>query len=747
VSLARLLSLPLAALPAIVLAATPVNPIHPPFAPLDEAGKPATSGERVSAPKTCGACHDVAWIGAHAAHGKDRGSPTCIQCHVDGGRLDVRAATLDAAGKLRREALRIGAPRASNCAGCHGVVSDGTTPVSLPAAFEAQAQDGKSWSLTLGAGAIVAPQKMSDSLLNLEGKAGLASPWDVHAAKLVDCVACHYARNDPARGEARQGKVPYVANDPRRPSTGEFLARPDHRLAKADCRDCHDAQRSHGFLPYRERHMAVVSCQACHVQAPLGPTAEALDATVVTREGTPVIHFRNVERRPGEPLNAATVRPFQPLLAMRVGADGARRLTPVNLVTRFRWVSRATGAEVPRAQVAAAFLEGGDYAPALLDALDADHDGRLSDAEVRLDTQRKASLIAGRLAAAGVVAPEIESTIEVHPLTHGVSARARALKDCDACHAGDSRLAEPFPIAPYLAGRIGPRPPTGGGTLDLAGTIVSTAGGAIQLERAAGTAPGGLHVLGQSRQARTNLIGFLLFAAVTLGVLAHGAVRWVMLRRAGARAAAPHAVEKEYVFGRYERLWHWTMAFSGVALIATGVQVHNPTWPWPFSLPVAVGLHNAFAGVLIVNAGLALFYHLVTRAIRNFIPNPQGLVARALDHIQYQSRGIFQGDPHPHHPGHKLNPLQQFTYLGLLAVLFPLQIATGLFIWAAGYWPTLGGLGVVAPIHNLGAWLFLTFFVMHTYLVTTGTNVGDHLRAMVTGYQTVPVDGAKPHGA
>jgi thiosulfate reductase cytochrome b subunit len=728
-----------------VSSATPVNPIHPAIQPLDAAGRPTKAADQVSADKTCGACHDAAWIGSHSSHGKDRGAATCIQCHVDGGRLDVRAETLDAAGRLRREAIRIGPPRASNCASCHGVVSDGSAPVALPAALEAPVSGGRTWSLTLGSGAIVAPQRMSDSFLNLEGKGDLASPWDVHAAKLVDCVACHYARNDPARGEARQAKVPYVANDPRRPSTGEFLARPDHRLAKAECRTCHDPLASHGFLPYRERHMAVVSCQACHVQA-LGPTAELVDATVVTRRGGPVVHYRNVVRRAGEPLNAATVKPFEPLLVIRQEADGARRLTPVNLVTRYRWISRATGAEVPTETLAAVLLEGGEYAGAVVETFDADHDGKVGEGELRLDSRRKTELVAGRLAAAGVADPVIDAAIEPHPLAHGISARSRALRDCDACHAGDSRLAQPFPVAPYVAGGIGPRPP-GGPTLDLAGEVVVTADGGLEVERHAGSSPGGLHILGHSRQARTNLIGFLLVTAVTLGVLVHGAARWVMRRRNGARPAALHAEEQEYVFGRYERLWHWTMAFSGIALIGTGLQVHNPDWSWPVSLPIAVGLHNASAVVLIVNAGLALFHDLVTRAIRNFIPNPRGLLARALDHIEYQSRGIFQGDPHPHHPGHKLNPLQQFTYLGLLAVLFPLQIFTGLFIWTVGNWPSLGGLGVVAPIHNLGAWLFLAFFVMHTYLVTTGTKVGDHLRAMVTGYQAVPAEEHKPKGA
>jgi thiosulfate reductase cytochrome b subunit len=99
-------------------------------------------------------------------------------------------------------------------------------------------------------------------------------------------------------------------------------------------------------------------------------------------------------------------------------------------------------------------------------------------------------------------------------------------------------------------------------------------------------------------------------------------------------------------------------------------------------------------------------------------------------------------------PGQKLNPVQQLTYLALLNILFPLQIVTGLLIWAAGRWPevatALGGLGFVAPLHNAGSWLFLSFFVLHVYLVTTGRTPSEHLESMITGYRHVEVDGAEP---
>jgi thiosulfate reductase cytochrome b subunit len=248
--------------------------------------------------------------------------------------------------------------------------------------------------------------------------------------------------------------------------------------------------------------------------------------------------------------------------------------------------------------------------------------------------------------------------------------------------------------------------------------------------------------------APTNAIGFWVFVAVAAGVSVHALARLALRSRRKARAGT-HATEKEYVFGRYERLWHWTMALSGIALAVSGIAVHEGSGR-PVPLAVAVTVHNVAAVVLMVNAFLSLFHHLVTKAIRQFIPHPHGLLERALDHLEYQSRGIFYGDPHPHHPGHKLNPLQQVTYLALLAVLFPTQIATGVLIWAIGHSPSLGaalgGLRVVAPLHNLGSWLFLAFFVLHTYLVTTGHTVGDHLRSMITGWQTVPATSSEPEG-
>lgn len=737
----RLTLLPLLLAGAFVAAAEAqqaVNPMHPVFAPLDAAGRPVKDGQALSAGKTCGACHDATYIAAHTDH--ERSQATCVQCHLDGGRLEVRPDLLDAEGRLLRAAIRIGPPRSANCGACHGLVADGRGSVALPADFEA-AVIASRWSLTQGEGAIVAPQRMADSFLNLEGKDALGAPWDVHAARLVDCVACHYAANNPARTDEKRGALPSLTSDPRRQSTAEFLVRPDHRLAKQGCRGCHDPMKAHAFLPYRERHLEVLACQACHAANLMAPAVEMIDATVAAIGGTPAVRYRNLERRQGEPLNTATVTPFRPLLVERVESDGLKRLAPVNLVSRWRWVFGADRAAVPFERVAQVFLEGGHYAPAILEAFDRNRDGRLDAEELRLDTGEKTTVIASRLRALGFAEAAIEGTTEAVPIAHGISTPDRALRDCAQCHAKDSRVSAPFLIAAYLPGGTPPGP-MGGGGIDLGGTIGPTSGGGLELRRAEKTAPASLHLLGHSREALTNTLGFAFFLVVFAGVFLHGLARLMLRRRRTLHRAPLPPHEKVYAFKLYERLWHWTMAASGLVLVLTGLEIHNAGARSLLALPAAVLVHNAAGLVMMVNAFLALFYHLTTRAIRSLIPEPHGLLARVLAQMGYQARGIFNGQSEPANaPGHKLNPLQQITYLALLNVLFPLQIVTGTLMWAVGQWPqvaaSLGGLHFIAPVHNAGSWLFLSFVVLHAYLVTTGRTPGEHLESMVTGYQHV----------
>jgi thiosulfate reductase cytochrome b subunit len=200
------------------------------------------------------------------------------------------------------------------------------------------------------------------------------------------------------------------------------------------------------------------------------------------------------------------------------------------------------------------------------------------------------------------------------------------------------------------------------------------------------------------------------------------------------------------LYSAFERVWHWLQALTIILLLVTGLEIHAPSRVHWLGFGRATSLHEALALFTVANAFLALFYHLATGAIRQFFPQPRDFFSLAIAQMGYYLRGIFTGAPHPfvHEPGRKLNVLQQMTYLMVLNVVLPVQVATGVLIWKAQDWAglvnRLGGLHGVATVHVLCAWVFAAFIVMHVYLTTTGRTPLAHLRAMVVGWEEVPID-------
>jgi thiosulfate reductase cytochrome b subunit len=198
------------------------------------------------------------------------------------------------------------------------------------------------------------------------------------------------------------------------------------------------------------------------------------------------------------------------------------------------------------------------------------------------------------------------------------------------------------------------------------------------------------------------------------------------------------------IYTAFERVWHWLQALTILLLLLTGLEIHAPDSVRLLGFSRAAWVHEALALFTIANAFLALFYHLATGAIRQFFPQPRDFFSLAIAQIAYYTRGIFTGAPHPfaHGPESKLNVLQQVTYLGVLNLVLPLQVATGILMWKAQAWAglvnRLGGLHAVATVHVVCAWLFAAFVVVHVYLHTTGRTPLAHLRAMVVGWEELP---------
>ena len=738
-------------------ATPPPNPMHPSFKLLDAQGKIIRqAGMEPDQQKTCGQCHDTNFIAGHTLPAHQQKNISCLSCHfeceksLDCGKVTFTAEAFEPDGMLKRQWLRIAKPPAANCGTCHGLATPPEGPVAIPrdyrtAAYPLGSRISEHHLLSRTEGSIFSAQDVSESLLNLAGRENLHFPWDVHARKVMQCADCHYAPNNPQRLSSQASSTALLRGEPRREKVSEYLQKPDHRLLTANCQTCHDPLKGHAFLPYPARHFEMVACQSCHIPRQLGPAEQMVDATLLDESGNPLVTYRGID---GEPANLNTVYTegsVPPLLPLKEpGKSGTTvRLTPVNLVSRWYWTSGDSQEAIAREILQQALMQNGRHRPELIAALDQNHDGKLARSELRLDTQAKRQAVAQLLVAAGVQNPSIRSEVKLHKISHGIAGRNQALSDCAACHGPDSRFKDKLLLAARTPG--GQVPPWK--DKRVAGHIETAADGTV-VWQASTEVQDSLHLFGSKAKSWSDRLGLLMLIGVILGVTLHGGYRLISRRHHPPQALY---TRKEYVFTAYERLWHWVMAVSVIALILSGLQVHFPGRIYLFGATWAVSIHNFFAVVLMLNAFLALFYHLSTAAIRQFLPDRHGLADELTRQTKYYLRDIFKGLPAPFRrsPERKLNVLQQITYSMLLNVLFPLQIVTGALIWLVGTYPSfankIGWLTIVAPLHNLGSWMFISFLVMHVYLATTGHTILAHVRGMIDGYEEVEV-GDIPEG-
>ena len=719
-------------------------PLHPSFIVYDVTGESvAKSGGLPDAITTCGACHDPVFIEGHNSHMSAQAD--CFSCHVDNIE-NWQPGAFDAAGHLCPDMNNVKPAGNKACATCHGLVPSRGVPVEVPDDFENPPflyGGDQRYNLTYSTGTIFSGNNISASRLNLADKENLNFPWDVHAQRLVNCTDCHHAANNPVKSQLKVTNLPFLKRDPRKPSISQYLLRPDHQLTRDDCESCHKPSAVHDFLPQRKRHFEVLECQACHVPRAYGPALAWEDNTVVTPDGTPLRKFRGFDDDGGS-INVRFGHGYTPSLIPFIDDDGEARVGPFNMALNWFWMDEESGKPVPFKTVHAAYFSNDKYASEVMAALDADKNNVLSTEELYLETPKQVAVITARLKTLGVGDPVIRAHVNAYPLIHGVTTGSDVVRDCESCHAADSRLTGDVLLTDRLPGKVLPTPNKA--MTQLRGGSLERDDGVLRWRRDSDL--NNLYVFGLTRVDWSDLAGPMLLLMVILVLAAHGGYRFYTR---GNRRAHSSPVRRVYMYRAYERIWHWLMAGGIIVLMITGFEIHYPATIHLLGFRAAVAVHNVVAAVLVLNAFLSLFYHLASNDIRQFIPKRQGFIQSMLKQMWYYSRGIFIGSPHPTEKNleNKLNPLQQVTYLGLLNVLLPLQVITGILIWVSSRRPELfeavGGLSFVAPIHNLGSWLFLTFLVMHVYLTTTGHTLTSNIRAMIDGYDEIEAQDKSTH--
>ncbi len=652
-------------------------------------------------------------------------------------------------GELAAEFVTVQDPSNENCGLCHGMTHNDPNEILTAPEYTVE-----NWE-TLTTGQIVSPQRIANSGMNLADKDTLNRSWDVHSERVVACVDCHFSLNNPVLAVDRGDQPEHLIFDPRRLGFGDYLYQPLHQFARGQsaqdnvapelrgtmrrCESCHSIENTHDWLPYKDRHVDAVSCETCHIPQMYAPAYQEVDWTVAYANGDPRIEYRGIEGDNPSAVNAL-VTGYQPVVLQRTDVDGNKSLAPYNLITAWYWVYGDPVRPVSQADLQAAWMDGDTYKPEIVAAFDANDDGILSTEELVINDQEKTAVVAAQLADLGLENPHIVGEVQPYSINHDVTTDEWATRDCQSCHSKESELTQPIALSDYTPGGVLPTFVSDVNT-NIGGEVVQDANGGLYYQP--DPAANGLYVIGHSSVTWIDWLGIIFFLGVLGGVSVHGGLRYYFAKR--QQHAVEPELEKVYMYGVYERLWHWLQTFAILLLTFTGLIIHKPDMFGMFSFRYVVLVHNILGFILVANAFLSLFYHLASGEIRQYIPQPRGFFDQAITQAKFYVGGIFRKEEHPFEKTRerKLNPLQKITYFGILNVLLPLQVLTGILMWGAQRWPeiagALGGLPFLGPFHSLVAWLFAAFIVAHVYLTTTGHKPLTSMKAMIDGWDEVEI--------
>lgn len=176
-------------------------------------------------------------------------------------------------------------------------------------------------------------------------------------------------------------------------------------------------------------------------------------------------------------------------------------------------------------------------------------------------------------------------------------------------------------------------------------------------------------------------------------------------------------------------------------------QTQRRAFPWWATIPSTYNLalsrlwHLTFAWLFAGGIVLYLLWSLFNRHIgRDLLPKPAELKPghvwqEVKDHA---TLNFARGEAARHY-----NTLQKVTYLGVLVILIPVMVLTGLTMSPAmdAAWPWLldlfGGRQSARSIHFIAAFLLILFFIVHIAMVILAGPINE-VRSMITGRFRLP---------
>jgi Ni/Fe-hydrogenase b-type cytochrome subunit len=161
-----------------------------------------------------------------------------------------------------------------------------------------------------------------------------------------------------------------------------------------------------------------------------------------------------------------------------------------------------------------------------------------------------------------------------------------------------------------------------------------------------------------------------------------------------------------------------------------------PSWatiPGYFWLAGGRRWHFFFAWVFVLNGLVYFFYSLAKGHLGKLFLRPRDWIKIPAMALYYL--GLRRASPQQE----EYNPLQKLAYSGVLFILVPLIVLSGLAMSpqmdAGFHWlPAMfGGRQSARTLHFVGTWLFALFTFGHVFMVVA-TGVVNNMRSMITGW-------------
>lgn len=242
---------------------------------------------------------------------------------------------------------------------------------------------------------------------------------------------------------------------------------------------------------------------------------------------------------------------------------------------------------------------------------------------------------------------------------------------------------------------------------------------------------------------------FSIFAMLMSGLMIFNAHPRLYWGEYGANFDHAWLVIDNHGTAGFVALWGFEIPTTGVLGFAQGKALAFPPWmtiPSHYNLAAARQWHFFFSWLLVPSALAFLLYSVVSGHLRRDLALKRE--ERSLSHLWHDIKDHARLRFPTGEAARAYNPLQKIAYLGVLFVLIPGVVLTGLTMSPTinAAWPWLaamfGGRPSARSIHFLCAMGFAGFIAVHLLAVMLAGPFNE-LRSIITGWYRLPKETSK----